>query len=189
MSKVKMSMNGKSVPEQIQRTREITTDMTGNANYATPSPPLNVVDDAADALETAYQESRGRDKDKIAIMRLRRKELLALVFQLSNYVQLQSGGDEEKILSSGFDVRKVNESHPDTASMVNNVQLKDGSNTKKVKVTWDKAADAVIYFIESSVTADFADPQPMGFTTRLQKETGEFTVGMRIWIRVFAIGR
>jgi len=189
MSIVKIGFSGLNVPDQIQRTREITTAMTGNPTYLTPSPALNDVDDKADEVETAYQESRGGDKDKLAILRLRRKELLVLISLLAQYVQFTSGGDEEKILSSGFDVRKVNAPHPDTAGQVPNLRLSEGSNIRKVKAMWDKADDAVIYFIESDITPDFNNAEARGFTTRLQKEIGEFTQGQRIWIRVFAIGR
>ena len=102
MAKVKIGMKGLTVPEQIERARLIVTNMTGNADYTTPSPALTVISTAADALETAYNESRNRDKVKVALMRMRRKELLYVINQLGAYVQQASGGDEEKIFSSGL---------------------------------------------------------------------------------------
>ncbi len=189
MSKVKMGFSGKSVPVQIQRVREITVAMTGNVNFTTPSPALNVVDDKADELETAYQESRNRDKDKVAIMRLRRKELLLLIVQLAAYVQQASGGDGEKILSSGFDVVPPKTPRPDTAGAVTNLQLSDGPVSGSVFVTWDKADDAVIYLIQSSPTLDFSDDEMRGITTRTQKLVSGFTSGTTVWFRVVALGK
>ena len=79
MSKVKMGFYGLSVPEQIERARHIHDEMTGNTNYTTPVPALTIVDGAITALETAYNNSRGRDKNEVAIMNLRRKELLVII--------------------------------------------------------------------------------------------------------------
>jgi hypothetical protein len=189
MSKVKMAVSRLSVPELIERTREITTSMTGNVNFTTPSPALTVVDTAADDTEVAYNESRGRDKDKIAIMRLRRKALLQLLVQLAGYVQQASGNDEEKILSSGFDVMAPKTPRPDTAGVVTNLRLFDGSVPGKIKADWNKADDAVIYLIETSPTADFVTSELKGITTRSKKEVGDFTSGTRIWIRIVALGR
>ncbi len=155
----------------------------------TPSPTLAVVITATDDLETAWTDSRGRDKDKIAAMRLRRKELLYLIVQLAAYVQQASGGDEEIILSSGFDVRATNTPHPDTAGVVTNLRLSDGSVPGNVKVEWNKADDAVNYVILSSPSMDFNIDGMKGVTTRTQKEISGFTTGTTIWIRVIALGR
>ncbi len=189
MSRVKIGFSKLTVPEQVERSRLIITAMTGNVNYTTPSPALAVMSTATDDLETAYNESRGRDKDKTAIMRLRREELLFLINQLASYVQLTSDGDEEKILSSGFDVRGVNTSHPVTAGPVNNVRLMDGSVSGSVKIDWDEADDAVIYVIVMSLTPEFTDDDFKGCTTKTQKEIGGLNPGTRYWVKVTALGR
>ena len=190
MSKVKIGFSGLSVPEQIERGRLIIGKMTGNANYTTPSPTLVVVGGAADALETAYNASRGHDKELVALMKLRRIDLLFVIGQLAAYVQLTSDGDEEKILSSGFSVRSARVIHPDIAGPVFNVQLTDGSNSGKIKVTWDEASDAVIYILEGSTSIDFpGNDNVLGCTTRTQKEIGGLTPGTRYWIKVRALGK
>ena len=40
MAKVKLSLRDLSVPQKVQFLRQVVTAMTGNANYATPSPTL-----------------------------------------------------------------------------------------------------------------------------------------------------
>jgi hypothetical protein len=147
------------------------------------------VNTAADDTELAYNESRGRDKDKVALMRLRVKALKALLLQLAGYVQQASENDEEKILSSGFDVVGPKVPKPDIAGPVTNVRLFDGSIPGRVKVDWNKAANAVIYIVESSLTPEFSNSDANGCTTRTSKEVGEFASGIRIWIRVVALGR
>ena len=190
MAKVKIGFSGLSVPEQIERAKSIVTKMTGNANYTTPSPSLAVVTAAVDALETAYNNSRNRVKVKVAAMYLRRKEMLFQIVQEAAYVQEASEGDEEKILSSGFELRSTNSIHPVVADMVTNVQLNDGSVSGKLKVQWDAASNAIIYIIEVSKSIDFNDSDALrGITTKTQKEVGNLSPGLKYWIKVTALGR
>lgn len=184
-----MGFYGLTIPAQVERTRLITGKMTGNVNYTTPNPTLAAVDDAADELETAFNASRNLDKEKMAAMRLRRKELLALVVLLAGYVQTTSGGDEEKILSSGFDIRAQGLPKPVVAGEVTNLQVGDGSVNGSVLLNWDRAKNAVIYVIEVSTSSEFADGDYRGITTKTQKEIDELNSGTRYWIRVTALGR
>ncbi len=189
MSKVKIGFSGLNVPEQIERTRLITGKMDGNALYVTPVPALVDVNKAADDLEDAYNASRGRDKVKTAEMRLRRKELLFLIGQLSVYVQQASGADGEKILSSGFDVAKTKTPKPVVAGEVHNLRVDDGTTSGRIKAEWDKATDAVMYMVEVSKLADFSTIDKRGFTTKTQKEHGGFAPGTKYWVRITALGR
>lgn len=189
MSKVKIGFSGLTVPVQIERARNIYNLITGNINYTTPVPALTVVNGAITALETAYNESRGRDKTKVALMRLRRKELLFVVGQEAAYVQEASGGVEEKILSSGYDVAQPRTPHSDTAGPISNLRLSEGSTPNKIRVDFNKASDAVIYVILSSADADFNKPEPKGVTTKTHKEIGDFGSSQSVWIKVVPIGR
>jgi hypothetical protein len=189
MAKVVMGFSGLSVSDQVERGRDIKSKITGNANFTTPNPTMVVFGDAIDALETAYNESRNRDRVKIATMKLRREEFLALVVTLAGYVQETSEGDGEKILSTGFFVKRGRTPKSDTAGTVYGLRLEDGTVSTKVKATWEAADDTVIYIIESSDTADFATAELKGFTTKTTKELGGFTEGKTVWVRVTPIGR
>jgi len=190
MATVKIGFSGLSVPDQVERGRKIVTNMTGNPDFVTPNPTLVVAGASTDAAELAYNESRGRDKNKLAVLRLRRAEMLFIFKQLGAYVQEASGGDEEKILSTGYDVRSSSiNHHSDTAGQVTNVQLSDGTISGKVEVTWDKADNAVIYLIESASSISFADSEFKGCSTKSHKEIGMYNPGSTVWIRVFALGR
>lgn len=189
MSKVKIGFAGLSVTEQIERARHIKTSMTGNTNYTTPSPTLIEVEGAVTALENAYNESRSHDKVKVAAMSLRRKELLFMMSQEAAYVQQASGGDMEKIQSSGFDVVKTKTTHSDTAGMVTNVRLSDGASAGKIRVDFDKAENSIISVILVAHDAEFTDMEPKGITTKTHKEIGPFKPGEKIWVKVVALGR
>jgi hypothetical protein len=189
MAKVVMGFSGLSVPDQVERGRDIKSKITGNANFTTPNPTMVVFGLAIDALETAYNESRNRDRVKIATMKLRRIEFLALVVTLAGYVQETSEGDGEKILSTGFFVKRGRTPKSDTAGTVYDLRLEDGSVTGKVKASWAAADDAVIYIIRSSPTADFATSELKGFTTKTHKELSGFMEGSTVWVQVTPIGR
>lgn len=189
MSKVKMGFAKLNVPEQVEKARSIVTALTGNADFPTPVPALAAVSAAATALETAYNESRNRDKNKVAIMKLRRKDLLKLIVQLSAYVQEASGGDEEKILSSGFSVAAPLTPHSDTAGPVYNVKVTDGSSAGKIRIDYDKATDALLYVILASLSPEFNDREPKGITSKTHKEIGDFDSGTKVWVQVIGLGR
>jgi len=189
MSKVKIGFSGLSVPNQIERGRNIVTKMTGNAAFTNPNTTLVDVTAAINALETAYNESRNRDKVKMVTMRLRRKEFLYLMVQEAAYVQQASGGDPEIILSSGFSVVGAKTPNPVTAGVVTNVRLSDGSVSGNVRIDWDKALYTVLYVVLISVDVDFTNPVPKGITTKTTKEIDGLTVGDRLWIKVLPLGR
>jgi hypothetical protein len=191
MATVKMGFSGLSVTEQIERTRHLITKMTGNANYTTPKPTLVVVGASADALESAYNASRGRDKNLMIAMRLRRKEMLYITSQLAAYVQEASEGDEEIILSSGFDVRKRGTPGSVTPGVVYNVRLSDGSTSGKIRAEWNEADNAINYVMMLSDTADFSNMKldRVFTTTKLRKEFGGLNPGSTYWVKVIALGR
>ena len=189
MATVKMGFSRLTIPEQIERMRLIVTMMTGNANFPSPSPKLDVMAAAATTLETAYNEARNRDKIKVAAMYARRKELLQLVLELAGYVQQATQGDGEKILSSGFFVRSQGAPKPNTAGEVTNLRLSDGPASGSLLSKWDAASNAVIYVIETATDADFKDAKYFAITTRTQKVISGFTVGSTIWVRVRGLGK
>jgi hypothetical protein len=189
MARVVMGFHRVPVVDQIERARHIKTRMAGNANYPSPNPTLAAFGNAIDKLERAYNESRNGDTVKMETMRLRRTELLALVVQLAAYVQEASEGDAEKILSSGFSIKKGKTPHSDTAGEVHDLRLSDGSNSGKVLANWKAAENAVNYLIEVSLTASFTNYELKGVTTKTRKELSSFGVGTTIWIRIVPLGR
>lgn len=189
MSKVKMGFNRLTVPSKIEKSRLVISRITGNAVYPAPVPSVIDLTSATDAVEVAYTESRNRDKEKMAILRQRVSELDYLISQMAAYVQQASGGDELKILSSGFDVRKEPEPKSDTAGEVINLRLSDGAVNGKVRVDFDRASNAVLYVVSVSESGDPEKVEPKGFTSKTFKEIGDYSAGTKICVRVMALGR
>lgn len=188
MAKVKMGFSRLSIPEQIGRSRWINTSMAGNVALPNPNPTLADHAAATDALEVAYNDSRSGDKDKMAIMRLRQKELMSSNRKLAAYVQDESGGDEEIILSSGFDV--VRRGAPLYVGQVLNLRTRGGVNPGSIRAIWGKVAGASAYIVEISGT----EPNSESFTLNrvvinTRQDITGLTPGAMYWVRVTAVGR
>lgn len=85
----------------------VETKMTGNANFTTPVPPIATITTARGALETAIVVAMDGGKTAHLDKRMKEAALILLLIEEAGYVTSVSGGDEAKIISSGFDVRKV----------------------------------------------------------------------------------
>jgi hypothetical protein len=96
MARIKIDFN-KPVPAQVAKSRDIQTKMNGNPNFPIPDPALADVGIATDELETSFNEAQNNDREKKAVMRIKRKMLKALIVLLADYVQKTSEGDEEAI--------------------------------------------------------------------------------------------
>lgn len=104
---VKLGLDRITPAGLLVKARNMVTQMTGNASFATPTPPLATVTTACDALETAINahdlnpgpaELTNRDLAFVA--------LKALIVDLGGYIQAASNGDLAKIKSAGCVVRK-----------------------------------------------------------------------------------
>jgi len=107
---VKLALTGLSPAKLIEKARAIIVALTGNANFATPTPTLLEVTAATDAVEAADADvlNNGGKKDYLA-RDMRVQTLRDLLTLLGAYVQVTSGGDPEKILSAGYGLRKAPE--------------------------------------------------------------------------------
>lgn len=108
MAKPKLELQKKSDDAFQNFVDAVLAAMTGNANFATPMPPLADIT----TQQTAYKNALAAQKAaKIALQGATaskddaRTALEKLVSNLANYVEIASGGDEAKILSAGMQVR------------------------------------------------------------------------------------
>lgn len=189
MSKIKIGFSSFTVPQQVERSRLITTAMTGNINFATPVPTLADVIASTNALETAYNESRGRDKNKVEIMRLRRIDMLALIVQLAAYVQSTSNGEKEKILSSGFDVISRGGPQPPVGKVLN-LRVSNSRTPGTMRLLWDRMPGAKLYII--GVSDDpFSETsfEVKATSTKIRYRITDLTPGKKYWFKVAAIGK
>ena len=186
MSRVKIDFN-KPVTEQVAKSRDLQTKITGNPNYLTPVPSIAAIKTATDALENAYTDALNGDRAKKATMRITRKALKELIVKLADYVQITSDGDETIILSSGFGVRKQR-----SPASVPDVPI-------DVKVTTTEFDDALdINFKPVKVAKSYAfemcaDPlteknfNPVEISTKSSIRVKGLAPGTKYWFRVLAV--
>jgi hypothetical protein len=126
------------------KANHITTKMTDNPNYTTPSPALTLISTASDNLLKAINKALNGTKEDTVIKNNLRTILEELLRQESDYVQQASGGDEAVILSSGFDVTRK-PSTIGTLDKPTGFTIKIGENKGIVIASCDVVKDAAFY--------------------------------------------
>jgi hypothetical protein len=183
-----VNLDGKPIPDIIEKVRDIVNKMTGNVNFTTPSPGLPLITTAVDKLETDYQAALDGGKSLKTIMRLSRIQVLLLMSLLRDYVQNTSEGDDVQILSSGFGLRKkrapVGELPPP-----GNVRVGFGLHPGELIVRWGGVPLRSGYKVQ--ITSDLGAPVvvwtdlPNGITGKVRLVVGGLNSGSTYWFRVF----
>jgi hypothetical protein len=190
-NQIKLDLQGKTVPQKIQFLRDLVTQMTGNANYPTPSPALSAITAKANALEAALgTQAAAQQAAKTATTNLetREGEADAAVNSLSNYVWETSGGDEAKIQSAGMSLRAPKT--PTTSLPApQGLAVTAGDNEGELDAVWDPVPKNKGYEVQTS-------PDPVTGTSWAFAETSTASKttltglpsGSKIWVRVRALG-
>lgn len=183
--RIKIGFSNLSILAQIARARDIVNKMTGNASFPTPNPTLADFTIAIDALDLAYTEALNRDKTKIATRNIRRTEMLTLAKLLSYYVQDVSAGNEEVILSSGYDVVRRGDVGP--VGQVLNLHTRNGYFLGSFGALWDRVTGAGAYIVEISDDGETFRLFRVALSTRV--EITGLEPGQLYYVRVSAVGK
>ena len=89
-----------------EKVSTILEHLKNNPAYPSPTPTLAAVQTAFEAFKVATAEAAQGGVQNTAARDARRAELVALLRQLSSYVNGTANGDLVKLLSSGFPVQK-----------------------------------------------------------------------------------
>lgn len=101
-------------PQKIEATRFWVSQITGNANFPTPSPTAASMATGANQLEAAMTVARGGGPDDTSAMRLKEEALNTLLRQFAAYVENTANANpstsaaaaEAIILSAGLQVKR-----------------------------------------------------------------------------------
>lgn len=188
MARVKLGFTRLSVANKILTARAVVSQMTGNAVYPTPTPPLVDITGATDALELAAQQALKGGTDKTLMKHTIEHQLNQLMGQLQDYVQVASKGEPMAIESSGMEVR--NERSPSTLPpVVLNPRATVGSNAGSIQLNWGSAKGAKSYVVEILL------PAPKNSEPSVPIEDGDGTAVMTDntatteWIRIDTVTR
>ncbi len=191
MAKVKLSLRDLTVPQKVQFLRQVVTAMTGNANFATPSPTLASITTKTDDLETKFndaQAARLTAQQKTALQDTAERAADAAVTQLASYVDNTTAGDAAKIQSAGMEVRATPApvgTLPAPAGLVATIGDLDG----EIDLDWDSVRGATSYVMQRSVDPPTATSwQSAGVVTKSKGSVTGLTSGTKYWFRAAAVG-
>lgn len=191
MATIKMGLDRLPVPDKIQFARQIVIDMTGNANFTTPSPALTAIGTAATALETSYnaaQTARQTAKSLTSTQGEKEVALDLLLSQEANYVQSASAGDQAKIESAGFSTKAPPTPIGDLpAPTTLNALPSESAGTADLK--WSGVHGAGSYNIQRATdpTLDTSWVQ-VATATKTKATVNTMVSGTRYWFRVAGVG-
>ena len=190
-NQIVLDLKNITVPDKIQFLREIVTQITGNANYTTPSPALATITGKANALETALgaqQTAQQIAKTATTNLETAVKAADTAVNSLSNYVWETSGGDEAKIQTAGMSLRAPKTPTTSLAAP-QNLNVTGGDSDGELDASWDRVNKAKTYEVQISDDPPTSTSWRAGDIASASKITlTGLTSGAKIWVRVRALG-
>lgn len=191
MAQVKLNLQALTIPEKVQKMRQIVTAMTGNANFPTPDPTLVALGDGADALEAAYnvaQAARETAKQKTDLQDAANAAANTLLTAEGNYVQSKSGGDLVKIQSAGMDVRAEAAPIGDLPAP-GNVSASEGDHDGEIDIHWNRVRGAKSYVVQYTTTPTTAASWVNGpIATKTKATVTGLNSATKYYLRVAGIG-
>jgi len=144
-AKVKRDFINLPVAEKIQFSRDRVVDMTGNANFTTPSPTLASVTTRTNDLETKHLAALGGGPAQTAARDA--SELLwdDTMNKLAVYVEGIADGDVTKITSAGFQATSTEKSPAQPPVKPENIKLKHSDNSGEILFSCDAVPNAESY--------------------------------------------
>ena len=187
---VKIGLRNLSSTQKLDKGRNHVAMLTDNANYPTLQTGLPEISTACDKLEESILEVQFNG-GKIAYNRknVHEMELDELVTYLGNQVQVLSFGDQSKILSAGFEVRRAG-SPISTLDAPQGLRASISPFKGTIELRWNPVYGTKVY--ETFMTA--GDPNweagwvSVGVSTRCSRNVRNLVTGKTYSFRVSAIG-
>ena len=140
-----LGLRGLTPAALVEKGRNHIEDCTGNADVTLPANFLTDFAAACDALESANMAvSQNGGKTDTLLRNKRRDEVEDFVRQLAGYVEAQCTDDEEKISSTGFEVRKA-PAPVGVPVAPQNLRARRGVLGGEVNVRWDSVKGRLMY--------------------------------------------
>ena len=161
--------------------------LTGNANFPAPVPPLATLQTLVTNYQTALVDARSRDIVKVAIKRAARTALEDCLRNLGQYVMWVANGNEEMLVSSGFDLARIPE--PVALEEPGVVTVSNGISTGRLVASLKKVRGAYSYVYQISTDPLQSDANWTSMTlAQCSAVFTNLTPGQKYYIRVGAVG-
>ena len=171
------------------RASQIVIAMTGNLNFATPTPSVVEVTEVLANYMSALSNCTDGDRQKIAVKNQVREQLITMLHLWGLYVMLNCDNDVAVAMTSGFQVAKTPSPAPPIPKPLAPV-LEPGINTGEMISKSKRVAQALVYLhqyaTEAEMTADHWQSQPCSKSTCTLQN---LTPGIRYYCRLVIVGR
>ena len=189
---IKWELSNLTAEDVLARLRLYIMKLTGNADFAVIDPTLVELQAKADELEVAIDAAKSGSHNLIEHRNIVQAEAEDMIRSLAWDIQKKSGGDEEKIHSTGFSTR-TGKSPSAIPGQVINLQAKS-TGEGKISLHWKKLPFALLYVVE--ITTQPASPPPpppqndswdtAGKSFKTTIELSGLTPGTMYYFRVYA---
>ena len=189
MVRIKLLFRGKRPDELPTKFSGIVSGSCGNSRFPNPNPTIAVLSGTIDDLQSRITTVRGKEaewKPTIAARDSQRGTIIALFTQLSSHVQNACGGDETKLLTSGFQLRSAGA--PITVTAPGNLRASIGEQEGEVALAWDRVRGASSYNIECREYTDEASWQTIRTATQSRITVAGLIGGQLYAFRVRPVG-
>lgn len=188
---VKTGLTALTSKALVEKGRNCVDMLTGNASFTLPAGFLANLTTACDTLEQANEEVLFfGGKVNHQAKRVAEAAVRDILRELAGLVQQQSGGNEGKILSAGFDVRRKG-TPVDKLSTVENLRPVLTPFSNQVVLRWNNERHASNYevFINRVDPSKEENWERVAFTSRATCTVDGLESARHYWFRVQAIGR
>jgi Fibronectin type III domain len=189
MAKPKLLLSKLTISEKIQLAKTIHQSINNNTNFPTPTPTLADLKQGIEDLEkavTAAQEARKIAEEKTDKQAQSMKVLETILNNMALYVQQESGGSKDKILSAGMKVAEAKKTAI-SIGQVMDLAAKEGTKTQEIALTWTSVKGAKSYIIECS-EGNSENYQMKAVSTKGNAVVDNLKSGVQYWFRVYAVG-
>jgi hypothetical protein len=192
MKYITLGLGKLTVAEKVAQGNAVKAGMTNNPNFTTPNPSLTAFGHVVTVL-TAKQKERNElvEAAKVATADLHAAEQAydLCVTHLAAYAESAALGDQQKLESAGFTVRKAPEAIVGL-DMVSDLKVTNNSYTGILFAKWKPVRGAKAYEIQIC-------PEPMTMSgwrsirpsTASRTEIDGLTSGTKIWVQVRAVAK
>jgi len=175
-----------SVAEKIVFCRNVVARLKANASvFVNPDESLDNVTTLINTLETANMAAADGGHSAVVAMHAAETEVDEAFRVLAAYVDRIAKGDENIIVTAGFNISKQ-----PTSIQKAELSVTATANSGSVKLTAKAVAKAGSYiwqYTKDSLPADDKDWYTAGFTTQASNEIGGLAVASRYYFRVAAV--
>ena len=192
MSQVKLGLKDLNPDQKVQLGLEVVAALTGNGQFPTPTPPLNVITALTTGLQDAITAQKAAQQAALmATLAVRAAEgqFDAGLTTLGSYIQVASGGNETLILSAGVGVRSTGAA-VGTLPAPGGLSATNGDMPQEIDLHWNPVPHASTYMVQYT-----ADPltassvwTPLPPVTKSKTTAPGLTAGTRYWFHVATVG-